>query len=84
MKNELTPQDHAALDALMATGKKFTLMRREYSWALELETRPGYKSCGVTIALAVEHALGGAAEAETRKLDAMAFMGRKIGEAVTA
>ncbi len=46
--------------------------RRQYSWALELPSRKGYKSCGVTLDLAIEHALEGHAALEIATHNAIA------------
>lgn len=46
--------------------------KSSYCWKIETPTRKGYKSCGVTLLDALEHALEGEAQRELNALNALA------------
>lgn len=46
------------------------ITRREYSWAVETPSNPGYRSCGVKLSDAIGHALSGEPERVTTSLAA--------------
>jgi hypothetical protein len=67
---DMTNDKLTALLSQLPSGS--TITRRQYSWAVEVPHREGYKSCGTTLENALSHAIEGDAALECAALSAQA------------